>query len=173
MRQMTHVQRLLYVALAAAALGLATGCFFGPSSSEIAATRQAYGSQATVSNAKGRYQAVPTTSQLTVRGDTTHHVTGELIGLRDGGWVLLVGAGSDDAVLVYAPYGAFEEGHIEGRGHLGDVDIDGGARPSSSILAKRMRQLSRYPYGLTPEAEARMLTRLGQPEIIELRQEEE
>jgi hypothetical protein len=170
---MTHVLRLFYVALAAATLGLSTGCFFGPSSSEIAAARQAYGSLATVANAKGRYRMVPTTSQLTVRGDTTHRVTGELIAVRDGGWVLLVDAGSDDAVLVYAPYGAFEEGHIEGLGHLGDVDIDGGGRPSSSILAKRVRQLSRYPYGLTPEAEARMLTRLGQSEIIELRQEQE
>lgn len=173
MRQMTHVLRLFYVALAAATLGLATGCFFGPRSSQLDAARQAYGSQAVVSNTKGQYPMVPTTAHLAVRGDTTYRVTGELIAVRDGGWILLVSARSADAVLVYAPYGAFEEGHIEGRGHLGDVDIDEGARPSSPILEKRMRQLSRYPYDLMPEAEARILTRLDQSEIIELRQEQE
>jgi hypothetical protein len=85
---------------------------------------------------------------LALRGGGT--AQGELLAVQDTALVVLV---QDTVTLV--PYGALEAGHFSQIGDLSEA-------PPSPDVARRLRLISRFPQGLTPELLARLLAAHGQ-----------
>jgi hypothetical protein len=90
----------------------------------------------------------------------TGDLGGELLEMRDDGVVLLTGA--DQVTLV--EYEAVRRATVEN----GPPGLTGVNMRSGRTL-ERLRRVSRFPQGLSPEVEARLLSTYGQSSLVVVR----
>jgi hypothetical protein len=90
----------------------------------------------------------------------TDRLAGELLEMRDDGVILLTRAGQVTLVEYEAVRRATVEGGLRG--------VTGGSMRSGRVF-ERMRQVSRFPQGLSPEIEARLLSTYGQSALVVVR----
>ena len=100
---------------------------------------------------------IPGGAQATVvsRGGA---IAGELVAVRDDGVVL--SAQKQLSFFPFASLGGLTIGQMKG-----DYKLAAGERPSREKL-DRLRLVSHFPQGLTPEVERRLLAQLGQTAIV-------
>ena len=147
-------------------LGLG-GCTFGPSQQDYAEHLRPAGSQVTF-ECSGCYVG---DDQL-----STYFVA-ELIEVREKGMVVFIPVVFDERSLVQhrlavVPYALSETMTVRGRGDLDEVSLRGGKAPGGGEF-ERLQRLSRYPYGLTPKAQDRLLAGLGQDSLYQVTAAEE
>ena len=118
---------------------LSASCSFGPKLADFAPAHTPNGVSA----------------RVTTRG---LDMNGELIEVRDNGVVLLT-AGSGKLRLI--PYGDVRSSNFERLGHL----IEGGRTPDSATR-ERLRLVSRFPQGMSPEVLQTLLKASGQSELL-------
>jgi hypothetical protein len=85
-------------------------------------------------------------------------INGELIEVRDGGVVLLTAASGK---LRFVAYSEVRSSNFERLGHL----IEGGRTPDPSTR-ERLRLVSRFPQGMSPEVLQTLLKAAGQTELL-------
>jgi len=124
--------------LVAAATITLSGCQFGKRGSDLAIAHQPGGARATLEMVSGRY-------------------SGELIAVQNDGIVISAGK------LMFAPFTALRKLAIDqlGPGYA----MNAGDQRDAQKLA-RLRTVSHFPHGLTPEVQKRLLDRMGQTEIL-------
>ncbi len=86
---------------------------------------------------------------------------GELITVRDDGVVI-----TSQKQLTFFPFASL--GGLTVAGMKSDYHLSRGETPSREKL-ERLRLVSHFPQGLTPEIESRLLAQLGQPSIVTVR----
>lgn len=138
------------------------GCVFGPGRKDAAEFLSPEGSLVSVQGAPDH----PFSNRASI-------VTGELIGVSAAGLVLIAPIRRDEDRsqqdrLVIVPYSLIGRVWILGQGSSGNP-IEVGGRTPGAQKTKRLSRLSRYPYGLSEEAKARLLARFGQETFHELR----
>lgn len=118
---------------------MVTGCAYGGGLEEYPVVGQPGGARLTLELAR-------------------EQVTGELVEVRDSALVLVRSA---QPRIVFVPFRGVVRGRFDGE-HRPAPSFRG--TPSASVL-ERMRLLSRYPQGLSPELEERLLAAYGQAEF--------
>jgi len=118
-------------------LGFIAACPLGPSAHRLA------------NSANGIHTDVQLVGRPTVR------FSGELLAVRDSTLLVLR---EDDAHVVEVPIRAIRSGSFQQHGTL----IDGGKIERTK--REKLRLMSRFPGGLSPELEARLLAAYGQTE---------
>jgi len=86
------------------------------------------------------------------------HFTGELVAVRDDGVVVSV-----QNRLLFFPFASLG-GFAFGKGNRG-YRLSPGERPPRDKLS-RLRTISHFPQGLTPEIERQLLAQMGQTAIV-------
>ncbi len=113
-------------------------CQFGTRGSELPAAQRPGGAPATLEVSSGRY-------------------FGELIAVQDDGVVISGGK------IMFAPFTAIKIFSLDMMGR--DYRVGRGELPNAEKLA-RLRAVSHFPQGLTPDIRRRLLAFLGQTEIL-------
>jgi hypothetical protein len=117
-----------------------TGCHVGPNAQSYTVARTPYGARLALMVADERFEA-------------------ELLAVRDSGLLVLR---SNQLLLV--PFRSIDDARSAGGAHVG-VELRDGRRPTSDEM-ERLRIQSRYPQGVTPELERRLLEAYGQTSLI-------
>lgn len=110
------------------------------------------------------------TAQLTTADGA---LTGELIEVRASGLLILTGVGGPagqppggaTATLRLVPFSAVRASSFP---QLGGVSIRDGQTPAGAVR-ERLRLVSRFPHGLSPELLKQLLARYGQTEVAGVR----
>jgi hypothetical protein len=97
---------------------------------------------------------------VTQTGEMVGEVGGELLEMRNDGVVLLTDAGQ----VTLVEYEAVQHASLE-HGPPGLT----GANMRSGRTFQRLRRVSRFPQGLSPEVEARLLSAYGQSALVVVR----
>jgi hypothetical protein len=113
------------------ALALVTGCRFGPKLETVSLARAPRGTMMEV---------------MRVSGSTN----GELLAVAEDGLVILEGRR-----MVNVPFVEIREARSSELGR--EYRFSGQKRPSPDVIA-RLRRVSHFPQGITPEIEAKLLT---------------
>lgn len=113
------------------------GCQFGMQGSQVPSAQRPGGATTVIETASGKYY-------------------GELISADDEGVVISGGK------LMLIHYGTIKKLSLEQLG--GEYTLKSGERPDAEKLA-RLRMVSHFPQGLTPDLRSRLLALSGQSEI--------
>ncbi len=112
-------------------ISLAAGCRFGPKMENLNIARSPRGAVVQVTRATGA-------------------VSGELLAVNDDGLVVLEGRR-----MVTIPFSEIRDARFTEMGS--GYRVGGGKRPNPEAIAK-LRRVSHFPQGITPEIQARLLT---------------
>jgi hypothetical protein len=113
-------------------------CQFGMRGSELPVAQRPGGAAASIEVSSGKY-------------------VGELIAVQDDGVVISGGR------IMFAPFTAMKTFSLDMMGK--DYSIDHGELPNAEKLA-RLRAVSHFPQGLTPDIRRRLLALSGQTEVL-------
>ncbi len=113
------------------AISLAAGCSFGPSKANLRVATSPLGAAVQLSTKTAR-------------------VNGELLAVNDSGLVLL-----DGRRMMTVPFTEIRDAKFAELG--AQYRIRGGRRPPPLAIA-RLRRVSHFPQGITPEIQAKLLT---------------
>ena len=128
---------------------LAGGCTYGMTAQKFRPAHDPHGIEATVTTSNGPF-------------------AGELIEIRETGLVLhteiraSAGTGASQHRLRLVPYGAIRSARFE---QLGSGPSISDGRTPSDKTRERLRLLSRFPQGLSPELLSQLLKEYGQTEL--------
>jgi hypothetical protein len=113
------------------AMSMVTGCRFGPKIEQVSLARSPRGAMYEVTKFVGV-------------------VNGELLAVIDDGLVVLEGQR-----MVTVPFSEIRDARTSELGS--DYRVRDGKRPNPQLMA-RLRRVSHFPQGITPEIQARLLT---------------
>jgi hypothetical protein len=125
----------------ALAITMIAGCFVGPSVESYAVSGTPYGAQVTIAVEGKRFDA-------------------ELLAVRDSALLVL-----REREILLIPFQTITDATFARTAAGYAVTLSNG-RPPTAEQAERLRLQSRYPQGVSPELERRLLTAYGQPAIL-------